>query len=70
MAWHVKEYYADGSIDVSLDDAPIDILDVMKQGIETGSQASGINQSTGMLELYWFIKSPTPLTDGTWIQIG
>jgi hypothetical protein len=70
MAWQVIKYNPRGDVNITLDDAPVDILNVLKQGYETGSTATGINQNTGQLEVYWFTKSNVPNTDGTWTKIS
>lgn len=69
MAWHIKTYYPKGEVDIILDDAPVDILNVMKQGISTGSTASGRNTSTGELEVYWFTSSEITGVDGRWDKL-
>jgi len=71
MAWQIVNRDAYGRIEVTLDNAPVDILDVLDNGIETGSTSSGINQSTGELEVYWFTKSSSGISEkGTWLKIS
>jgi hypothetical protein len=69
MAWHVKTTYRDGSEDIVMDDVENDLPTLVKQKLSTGSTATGINKTTGELEVYWFTESPIKDTDGTWDKI-
>lgn len=70
MAWQIIERQQLGTITVTLDNPSTDILDVIKQGIETGSIAHGFDSATGKLVVYYFTKASTKNTDGTWTKIG
>jgi subtilisin-like proprotein convertase family protein len=67
MAWQIIERQKLGTITITLDNPSVDILDVMKQGIETGSIAHGYEN--GELVAYYFTKASSKNTDGTWDKL-
>lgn len=69
MAWHIKTNYRDGSCDIIMSDPTNDVPTLTKQGLSTGSTASGRNQTTGELEVYWFTSSETTGVDGRWDKL-